>query len=252
MDARVADRRRGVSEDKARRRLRWILVLMIVLLVSGAAIWLIRSPLLSISRVDITGVVMSDPVEPITELAMGVGRPTIDIDSGALERAIERDPWVADASVSVVWPGTLVVDIVEHRAVAPVKAADRWMLAAVGGAVIVDAGDPGPGPLVDIDLDGTGPGAMTTDRRIIGALAFIDAIAIDLRDGLRISADGDSLTAAVDGHIVRLGRPVDMAMKAAVLESLIGQGLEPGASVDLIAPTRPAVRNPPSQQEVEE
>lgn len=252
MDSRVADRRRGVSEDNARRRLRWILILLIVLLASGASIWLIRSPLLSISKVDITGVIMSDPVESITELAMGVGRPTIDVDAGVLERAIEDDPWVADASVSVMWPGTLVVDIVEHRAVAPVKASDRWMLAAVGGAVIVDTGDPGTGPAIDIDLEGTGPGATTTDRRIIGALDFIDATAIDLREGLRISADGDSLTALVDGHVVRLGRPVDMAMKAAVLESLIAQGLEPGASVDLIAPTRPAVLNPLSQQEGEE
>ncbi len=252
MDSRVADRRRGVSEDKARKRLRWILILLIVLLVSGASIWLIRSPLLSISKVEITGVVKSDPAEPITELAMGVGRPTIDVDAGALERAIEDDPWVADASVSVMWPGTLVVDIVEHTAVAPVRYGDRWMLAAVEGAVIVDAGDPGSGPRIEIDLEGTGPGATTTDRRIIGALAFVDATAIDLREGLRVSADGDSLTAVVDGHVVRLGRPVDMAMKAAVLESLIAQGLEPGAFVDLIAPSRPAVLNPPSQQEGEE
>ena len=254
MDSRVAQRRRHVSEDRARRRLTWILVVLGIALIGGAAIWLIRSPLLSISTVEITGATVSNPEATITELDMGVGRPTIDVNAGAIEDGILDDPWVASVDVSVVWPSTLVVDVVEYEAVAPVQSGDSWLAAAIDGALLAVAPAPGEDTaVVAIDVGGLAPGDRSDDPAVAGALEFIAASPTDLRIGMRLRTEGSTtLVAEVAGHRVVLGRPREMALKAAVLESLIADGLEPGSEINLVAPTRPAVTNPEPLPEVEE
>lgn len=253
MDTRVADRRKGVSEDKARRRLRWVLAVLVVILVAVGAFWLIRSPVLSISTIDVTGVERTDPVAIITDLGMGVGRPTIDVDGRAIEAAIERDPWIAEATVSVVWPGTIHVDVTEHQPLVRVMGGDSWYLASVDGAVLASAPTPGvEDAAVAIDLGSVGVGQTTADPSLLGALIFIDALPEDLRLGTVLSVDDDGVVGMVQGHRVVLGRPIDMAEKALVMEGLIASGLETDAEVNLIAPTRPAVANPQPLHEGEE
>jgi cell division protein FtsQ len=252
MDTRVAERRKGVSEDKARRRLRWILVVLGVTLAAAASFWLIRSPVLSIRTVEVTGAIRSNPSAAVDGLGMGVGRPTIDVDAGTIEAAVEADPWVADAAVSVLWPGTVVVDVVEHEPLVRVSSGGGWVMMSSDGAVLEAASAPGPDDAaIVIDAGPIAIGESTHDRDLLGALVFIDALAADLREGTVVDLDVDVIRARVQGHPVRLGRPIDMATKATVLEGLIGAGIEDGASVNLIAPSRPAV-NPRPQDEVQE
>ena len=253
MDTKLAERRKGVSEDKARRRLKWVLFLLVfILLVVGVA-WLVRSPLLSISDVTVNGAVESDPMSVVADLGMGVGIPTMDVDGGAIERGVRDDPWVADARVIVAWPGSLTIDVVEHPPVSVVSRSGTWIAIAPGGALVEEASLPGAdGSAIDIDVAPSNTGDTTDDANILGALEFIEALAPDLRGGTVVSLADDGLEAIVAGHDVRLGRPVEMDDKAIVLESLIASGLEQGAAIDLIAPTRPAVTNPQPLDEGEE
>jgi hypothetical protein len=52
------------------------------------------------------------------------------------------------------------------------------------------------------------------------------------------------LWAIVSGFEVRLGRPVEMKAKALTLATLLQENLPPGAEINLIAPTNPAVSAP--------
>lgn len=253
MDSRVAERRKGVSEDKARKRLRWILGVLVAVLVVVGSFWLIRSPVLSIRSVEITGAAQTDPAAAVAALGMGVGTPTIDVDGGQIASAIGDDPWVDDVTVSVLWPGTLVVDVVEHVPFVAAQSADGWVWASVDGAIIEAAPAPVVGQsVVAIDLGATSIGETTADRRILGGITFLASLPEDLAAGAVITAVDDAVWAVVAGHDVRLGRPVDMETKAAVLTQLIATGIDADAPVDLIAPLRPAVANPRPQQEVEE
>ena len=56
----------------------------------------------------------------------------------------------------------------------------------------------------------------------------------------------------VSDLLTRLGRPVDMAQKAAVLDALLESELPEGVTIDLIAPLRPGVANPQPEVEPEE
>lgn len=62
---------------------------------------------------------------------------------------------------------------------------------------------------------------------------------------------GAVVGAEVDGIMVVVGRPTDMAAKAAAVEALIATGIERGSRIDVTAPLRPAVAPPQSQLEGE-
>ena len=73
---------------------------------------------------------------------------------------------------------------------------------------------------------------------------------IEMKDGLAVRATGDDLAATVMGYNVMVGATTDMAQKAVTLAVLLEEEeIAPGASINLVSPTRPAVTNP--QPEVE-
>ncbi len=244
MDERIARRRRLVTEDRAARRLRRILTVLAIAGVVAFAAWFVRSPYLSIAEVTATGGSVTDPVTLATEMGIRPGVPTIDVDRGALEARLESEPWIAGAEVAVSWPGTVSITVIEHRAVAQVGSRGSAVVVAEDGTVLEPAGD-APMPVVAIEPATTRAGERLSDRRIIGALGFVDALPRDLAVATEVEAEGEILWATVPGHRVRLGHGTDMEMKAAVLVAMLETDIPPGAVIDLIAPTRPAVRAQP-------
>ena len=252
MEPKLAERRKGVSEDHARSRLKRILIVIVLLIVGVGAVWLIRSPVLSIRSVEVSGSEFSNPHQAIAELAMGQGTPTIDVDASAIEAAIAVDPWVKDVTVVVNWPGSIIVSVVEYTPYASVMAADRWVAVADDGAVL-SVGDPlTAAPRIEIDAGPVSAGYDITNPLIVGAIEFSAALSPELASQVVVSSDGDGLVATLLGHEIDLGRPVDMEEKAIVFMSLIDAGIEAGSKVNLIAPLRPAVTNPQPLPEPEE
>jgi cell division protein FtsQ len=242
MEPRVAERRRGVSEDKARRRLRWILGIIGLIAAVGFGFWIVRSPVLSISSITVSGAELSNPQTVIDEMGVIVGVPTIDVDRNAIGRAIESDPWIDTVEVSVQWPGTVSITVMEHRALAPARAGDGWVMLSHKSTVLEPVDGPRDGEfVVDIDTSRTPMGQPVASPMVIGALAFGSALRADLAGDTVMSVDDGGLVATVGGHLVRLGRPIDLEDKAVVLAALLDTELEAGAEINLIAPTRPAV-----------
>ena len=252
MDERVAERRRGVSEDRARQRLKWILVAIVVVALAVAGVWLVRSPLLSVSEIEISGAEQSNPIDAVRALDTDVGTAMIDVRTGAITTEIEADPWVAQAQVSLSWPQTLVIEIVEHVPTVLVSSGTGFVWTTEDGWIVTEAERTEGHPIVAIDAGDTSIGEVTEDPFLLGGLVFVTALPPDLASDAVVSAEDGGLVAVVAGHRVRLGRPVDLAVKAVVLEELLATGLEEGAVIDLIAPMRPAVANPQPQVEAEE
>lgn len=252
MDSRLAERRRGVSEDNARRRLRWVLIaLAFVLAVAGGA-WLIQSPVLSIRSVEITGAVRSEPAAIVDLLESGVGTPTIKVHGDELRQAILDDPWVKDVRVSVLWPGTIVVDVIEHEPVTIAQRAGEWFSITIDGTIVERVSPPaGDDHAVAIDVGDTDIGEATTNADVIGGVAFLANLPEDLRAGTVVTRDVAGLLTTVAGHPVILGGPQEMELKARVLTALIADGLDQGVIVNLLSPSRPAVSNPEPQAELE-
>lgn len=245
VEPRVAERRRGVSEDKARHRLRWVLGIIALIAIGAVSIWLIRSPMLSIQSISVTGAEISEPGTIIDEMGVFVGVPTIDVDAGAIKSAVESDPWIDVADVTVRWPGSVSIAVTEHRPLAPASSGDGWVMLSHRSTVLEPIDGPGHGTfIVDIDTSTTPVGGSVVNPMVVGALEFGSALRPNLASDTVISVDDGGLVATVQGHLVRLGRPIELEDKALVLGSLLDTELEVGAEINLIAPTRPAVLNP--------
>jgi len=250
MDKRIARRRQEVGEAKARRRLRRILAALALAGLAAFGAWFLRSPSLSIREIRVEGAAHTDPAAVLAAAGVVPGVPTIDVRAGSLAARLAAEPWIATARVAVSWPGTVTVTVVEHHAVAVVGESSA-VLVAEDATVL---GDPEPGsalPVVDIVPPPVRVGERLSDRRILGALEFLENLPGDVATGLTIAAEGENLLVDVRGHRVRLGHPNQMAEKARVLTALLATDLPFDASIDLIAPTRPAVSPPQVEGEGE-
>lgn len=104
-------------------KLPWVL-LALSLLAAGA--WLGWRELSAPDVLPLTKVRLAGPVEhvPEAELRAAISRHLnagmLGLDVAAIREALVALPWVRDASVRREWPGTLVIDLQEHQALA------RW------------------------------------------------------------------------------------------------------------------------------
>lgn len=243
IDPRLAERRREVAEDRARRKVGRLIRLLIVVALIGGAAWLVLSPLLSVDEVTTTGIEVSNAHSVLVAHDIVAGTPMILIGTEEVEAALESDPWIREAVVELDWPGRVLVRVEERSPVAWIATEEGWGRFAVDGVQLALAPEP-DSVLPWIDL-GASTGDDGGSRKLLGSLEFAAALPEDLREGtrVRVEADGE-LWAEVAGYQVRLGRAVEMTAKALSLAALMREQPAAGSILTLIAPTHPAVTPP--------
>jgi hypothetical protein len=247
IDRRIAARRQTVREAGARRRLRWLL--MLLGLAGGGALvaWLLfQSSFLAVSEISISGQARSTADTIVADLGVVPGTPTVNVPAAELEVALLADPWIAAADVSVRWPGSVEVIVVEYVPAAWVRAGDQWLLAAKDGAVLdVASTIPDNAPHVEVGTVAGGAGAVIAEIEAVGAIEFLNQLPASLAVGASVTGDVDGLRAVVSGFVIDLGYPVDMTEKAAALTVLLGAETVPvGSVISVVSPSRPAVLEP--------
>lgn len=249
MDYRIADRRRRVQEDGARRHLRWGVGIVIVATIAGLTILAFRSPLLAVRSIEISGGDHTDVAAVLAQHGVGEGVPTVSVRASAIEEDIERDPWVARANVRVAWPGAIDVVVIEHVPAAWLKVGKDWMLVS-GTGVMLERGQPPEGaPRIRVPVKRGRPGDLVDDGAALAALEFVATLPAALSRDAVVRGDAETMRAVVAGHKVLLGAPADMFAKASSLIAVLDTGIEVGARVTVVAPYDVAVSQP--QREVE-
>ncbi len=252
MDHRIAERRHEVTEERARGRLRWLIWVVILVGAIAAAVWFVQSPVLAIRSIVVTGAERTDPSAVAAGVGAAPGTPTISVRGGEIEAALLTSPWIAQADVTVSWPGTIEIDVRERVPVTSITT-ERGVFALAIDGVLLEAVEGEPlGPMIVSDL----VGRLTVGDRVghvgtLGAAEFAAGLSPSLSRSTTVSVTADSLSAIVAGYPVVLGRPMDMAFKAAAVEALIASGLDEGSRIDVTAPMRPAVALPQSLLEGE-
>lgn len=244
IDPRIDERRRTVREQGARRGLRRMVGLAVLLGAVGIGVWLAQSSMIDVDVIPVSGAVHSTPAETLASRGIRLDMPmlTAYLRAGRAEKALGADPWVRDAAVRIVLPDTVEVEVIEYRAAAWASTDDGWWLVSPEGVTLerhvsADAAY----PRLDLRLAAVGPGQQLLDDGARGALAFASALDARFAAATTVSVRSGMVAAVVDGHDVLLGRPDKMEAKAAALEALLDQGVEPGSNINLVAPTRPAV-----------
>ncbi len=241
MDPRMADRRRTVLETGARRGVRRAMVVLIVASLVAAGAWVIQSPWLSVSEVAVAGSDRAEILEAIASAGLETGTPLLLVRTDAVRESLESLAWVRSAEVRRVFPDRVEVMIDERHPVALMWSSDSYGVLDGEGVVLEYVSDATAGvPVLRLAERRLDPAEAYVGDTVRGALEF--AVALDgALPGIEVRAEGEELWAAFEGHEIRLGRPVDMAAKAAALVAVVTDGIPAGSSVNLIAPTRPAV-----------
>lgn len=247
IDPRLKERRKVVAEDRAKRSVTRLLRFIAVGLVAGSLVWLAFSPWFSVSAVMTEGVDKSDAHAILHDWEFRAGEPMIKLDVAGVTTALESDPWVAEAEVARQWPNRVTVTITERVPVAWVQTDSGWARRDLSGEPLPSADQPDDA-LGRVVLPEVTDGDTTTDPVLMGALEFIATLPGHLAPRAEVFVRESELWAVVNGHQVRLGRPIDMAAKALSLVALLEHDIPSGSILVLVAPTNPAITSPGADQ----
>ena len=229
-----------------RDRLRKVgaIVFVTVVVLGAAAVTLTRSPFFAARTIEVRGASHVPRSDVLRIAAVTQDTNVFTLDAGAAERRLERDPWIADATVTKELPSTLVIDIDERIAVALAESDGVLRLVADDGALL-DAAHPrdaiGLPSIVTADAEGVEPSLGAVG----GAARAIAAMAPTLRrrmDAISILPDGELRVDLSSGAIVAYGDVTELREKAMALRALLDYAAERGATVvsaDVRVPSAP-------------
>lgn len=249
IDPRLARRRRQVQEASARRRLRWMIGLLLVAITVGLVVAVFQSSWFSIDSIVVEGEVRAPVLALLEEAGIEEGVSVVSVRANRAEELLIRDAWVAAAEVRVVWPRSVEVTVVEHVPIARVRIDEEatgeagWVTVSPQGVVLA-VGEQLVDPLIEVPTAVNVPGELITDAVTLGALEFVAALPVELKPGLVVGHNEGVLGATVLGFTVELGTPREMAQKAVTLAALLDEGVPDGAQINVVSPLRPAVTNP--------
>ncbi|HYZ89176.1 MAG TPA: FtsQ-type POTRA domain-containing protein [Myxococcales bacterium] len=111
--------------------------------------WSTTTPFFALRDVKFTGLAHAAERDLLARSGLQIGANLMSLDLAAAARGIETHPWVASARLSRSFPGTVLAEIVEHRAAAQVQLGGLYLLDDEGRVFKrVEAGDAADVPLV--------------------------------------------------------------------------------------------------------
>jgi len=249
IDPRLRQRRIAVRRAEGRRRLRFVLLLMLVTGLGAAGWYATRSALLDLDHVEIAGVEPGQAA--LIEAATGLeyGTPLLDLDEGAIEAAVTDLAWVKSSSVSRDWPGTVNLEVVPREAVALMPRGDGSHVLVddegVAMAVTPGSGVPSALPLLSVRPEGT---LGDVQSHAIPALLVVAALPADLAswvDAIGIDETGARPVVVLDlvgSAMAELGPADDLADKLDAVRAVLGGvELECLTTIDARVPDHPTV-----------
>ncbi len=237
-DQRIRARRISVRRAEGRRRLRWVLVGLVAVAVPVGTLAVLASPIFDVNEVDVQGATYTDPALIAAVTSDMLGDPVLLVDTQAMERRLQADPWVERVRVQTDFPHRVVIDIRERRPVASFQGGDgRFRIIDYQGRVL----DVIDGIPIDYMLI-TGEHPDTARGQFAGAPYSAAAeLVLWLPSEIRAITESVGLNAATGalslqlntGTVAQLGDASDMDQKLARLLSEVRKGLGGICEVDV-------------------
>jgi cell division protein FtsQ len=237
--------RSGAGSIWRRRRLRFTLLALLVLLplLSGGWLWLRHSSLVGVRQVRVSGVHGPEAHAIDTALTNAARHmSTLDVHTGALRAAVAPFRIVRDVRVSTSFPHGLHIQVIEQPPVAALTVAGTRTAVAADGVVLGPALLSGSLPTVSAGGKSVGTRSVR-DPALLGALSVLGAAPAPLAKTIERAYSGPKgLTVAISGGLLAyFGDGSRPHAKWLALASVLADPGSAGASyVDVRLPERPA------------
>jgi cell division protein FtsQ len=234
--------------DPAQRRklMPWVIVAGLGLILSVGAVGASYTPLFDAKHVTVSGTHHLSEAGVLQISGLGRGTNLLHADLGAAELRLERDPWVADATVSRHLPNALAVSIVERVPVATVSdgTGGALLLASDGERLGAVAGNAGGYPAVTTnDAASTPPPQVAVEGGAVSG-AMTQSVRVQVTE-IIIGADRSIQLQTSSGVTVTYGDDQDLVAKAQDLKAVLDYGVAKGISfsaIDVSVPGAPTAR----------
>jgi cell division protein FtsQ len=252
VDPRIKARRRSVKRAAARRRLRWVFVVVAFAAVIGGTVALFASPVVSVRHVRVTGNVYTSAETLAVVVTQLSGEPMARVDLGAARRRLALEPWVKRVSVRRQWPSTVVIDLAERTPVASYLASDEQWYVYDNDGIVVGSTANQPRDLTAITPAATLPPTPVGDA-VLQPLIDAGRLALALPQRLRprvesITVGGDGVLRLdfVDKAKVEFGTIADFRAKLVSILTVIDKCTSDSFKTLNVAAPRDLVITPPT------
>lgn len=221
-----------------RRRIRLVLLALLVVVVVGAGVWAFYfSSLLTVERVQVTGVKTLSVAQVERRAQVSMGTPLVRADLGGITKRVEKLPAVLHADVSRSWPHAVHIDVTERTPVAVVQHAGALERVDDHG-ILFGAPVRRPHGLPTIhQAAGAKVPALAQAAEIAGALPPVIAHHVRF---IEVHSLDNIVLMMASGKQVVWGSATDSAMKARIVGDLLHRkGVH---QVDVSVPGRPTTR----------
>jgi cell division protein FtsQ len=245
IDPRFRARRIEVQRASGRRRLRRLVELGLVLLVGLGFFGALRSPLLDVASIQVSGAHRSGVDAVVRASGIRTGEQLVDVPLGAASHRIAGLPWVHEVTVHRGLDGVVRITVTERTPTAVVGEGAAAVVVDATGRVVARAADvPDTAGLVRV-AGITGDLAPGTDLApdAVGALALAGRLADVAPGAIAVVTVGTDLTATLaQGGEVRFGDDSRLTAKLRSLETMLQQvDLTCLDHIDLRAPGNPVL-----------
>ena len=231
---------------RARSRIgRWFVMLVGITIVLGAGWWVTNSPVFDMRSLAIQGNGHLSVRQVATLAGLDANTNVMWLSQRAVERRLEADPWILDATITRRLPSGITIDVVE-RVPTAVTQGDRPMLVAGDGMVLGAASSPASARLPAIAAP-THPAAVGDRLPVSPELTAAAVLPPSVRPLVGvITRDGDGALVLLmrDGVTVYFGDASDVAAKATALRTVLAWAAQHSVQfryVDVRAPAVPAL-----------
>lgn len=229
---RLAVRRR---DQRRRRWLRWLWLVLGVAVLAGGVYLVGFSPVLAVSRVEITGTDILAEEEVSQAAAVQLGTPLVRLDIAGIAERVSGLPPVAEVEVTRQWPDQVTIAIAEREPRLAIASGTGYLIADASG-VVFDTATSRPKGLVLVDASPQDQRALADAGVVFSSLSEKTANKVTV-----VQARGrDSITLRLEDRArVFWGSAEQSELKAEVLDVLLEQG---GSVFDVSAPAHPTRR----------
>ncbi|MCU1393024.1 MAG: ftsQ [Ilumatobacteraceae bacterium] len=230
MDPRLRARRIAVKRAVGRKRLKWFVLAGVIILVLTAGFAVLGSSLFAVNNVNditISGARRISQTDLDAAIKRIVHHPVLLIDTHSIEAQLERSPWVREARVSVHFPHTASIELLERVPLATYAGPDgKFRIIDVEGRVVdVIQNQPVEFMLITGNGVNASPGTSAGDG-FTHAAELVEALSPAVRSrtaSIGVSETGALSIAFHNGATVQLGAPTELLDKLTRLEAFLAK-----------------------------